>query len=264
LAATSLFVVFGFVDVAALLIQALMQVDALIASQGAIGLVLLFGLPNLTTPLPQLLRLVVRQLTGLHPIDDPTGLIRLPLIHPRITVDDRCRHGAILSVVLLAVDVPAGLVLLVMQIDPLGTGQLAIRFISPLELPNVTLALGQIPSLTPRQLPGADTLSYALLLMLLPSVHAGIPNAGLGLTQSCDTHDPGDHERQSEATVCDVEDTHTTVLLVMVQIGGPGVQRRSALVVDWLAKGVGGSRRREVTEAASRATFVAATALYER
>jgi hypothetical protein len=184
--------VFGRLDVATLLIQVPMQVDTLLASQDAIGLVLLLGLPNLTTPRPQLLRLVVRQLTALHAIDDPTGLIRLPPIHSRVAVDDRCRCGTILGVVLLAVDVTAGLVLLMMQIDPLGTGQLTIRLISALELPNITLPLSQVPSLPPRQLPGPNPLPYALLLMLLPSIHTAIPNTSFSLTQSRDTQNPGD------------------------------------------------------------------------
>lgn len=62
LAATSLFVVLGFVDVVALLIQVLVQVDALVAGQRAIGLVLLLRLADFTTTVAQLLRLVVRQL----------------------------------------------------------------------------------------------------------------------------------------------------------------------------------------------------------
>lgn len=62
LAATSFFVVLGFVDVVALLIQVLVQVDALVAGQRAIGLVLLLRLADFTTTVAQLLRLVVRQL----------------------------------------------------------------------------------------------------------------------------------------------------------------------------------------------------------
>lgn len=62
LAATSLFVVLGFVDVVALLIQVLVQVDALVAGQRAIGLVFLLRLADFTTTVAQLLRLVVRQL----------------------------------------------------------------------------------------------------------------------------------------------------------------------------------------------------------
>ncbi|WP_129643863.1 hypothetical protein [Peristeroidobacter agariperforans] len=208
---------FGFVDVVALLFQVLMQVDALIPSQCAIGLVLLFGLTNLPPSVAQLLRLVVGQLTCLDPVDDPTGLVHLPLIHSGIADRCGCSYGSILCVVLLFVDVAAGLVLLVVQINALGTGQLTIGFIRPLQLPNITLPLSQIPSLSPRELTRTNALPHALMLILLPSIDTTIPNARLSLTQAGDTDDAGNHQHQSEATLSDVEDVHTTTLVLFLR-----------------------------------------------
>lgn len=212
----------GFVDVAALLIHVLMQVDALVPGQCAIGLVLLFGLTNLPPPIPQLASFVVGQLACLHAIDDPTGLIHLPMIHAGIAGRYWCRYGAILGVVLLLVDVAAGLILLMMQINALGTGQLTIGLISPLQLANITLALRQVSSLSTSQLPGTNALPNALMLILLPTIDARTPHPGLGLTQAGDTQDAGNHQHQSEATLSDVEDLHTTTLVLFPEAYNAG------------------------------------------
>jgi hypothetical protein len=205
--------VFGFVDVVTLLIQILVQIDALIAAQRAIGLVLLFRLPNLPTPVAQLGGFVVCQLTRLHAVDDATGLIRLPLIHARIARCRRRRYGTILRIVLLVVDVTAGLVLFLVQIDTLGTSQLAIGFVGTLELPNITLLASERSGLTARQLAGSDALLNPLPLILLAGIDAGIPNTSLGVTQAGDTHDARDHQHPSEATVRNVRDLHGRLLV---------------------------------------------------
>ena len=83
-------VVLGFVDVLALLIQILMQIDALLTCERAVRLVLLLRLTNLTTPLTQALRFIVRQLARLHAIHQARSLIALTLIHSRIA--NRRRH----------------------------------------------------------------------------------------------------------------------------------------------------------------------------
>lgn len=222
---------FGFVDVAALLTQILMQVAALVAGQCAVGFVLLFGLTNLPPAVPQLLRLIARQLTCLYSIDDSAGLIHLPPIHARISgcYGHRCR--TVLRIVLLPIDVTAGLVLLMMQISPLGASELTIGFVSPLQLPNVALALGKVPSLSTSQLTGPNALPHALMLILLPSMDASISHTGLSLTQAGDSECAGEHQQDGEAAPSDVEDLHMTTRVLFPE---PYNARRRG----WLTEGL--------------------------
>lgn len=110
------------------------------------------------------------------------------------------------------VDFAAGLILLVLQISPLSASQLTIGFVSPLQLPNITLPINHVPSLTTRQLARANTLSNALLLILLPSIDTRIPHTGLSLTQAGDTQDTGNHHDQS-----DIQDPHATLLVLFLR-----------------------------------------------
>jgi hypothetical protein len=89
-----------------------------------------------------------------------------------------------LFVVLGFVDVTILLIQILMQIDPLGTSQLAIGFVGTLELPNITLLASERSGLTARQLAGSDALLNALPLILLTGIDAGVPIAGLGAAQA--------------------------------------------------------------------------------
>src|SRR5262245_39990475 len=117
----------------------------------------------------QLLGFVVRELTALHALGDARGLVRLSLVHARIA-SARRRVRTLLCIVLLRVDVATRLVLLVLQIAPLGAGQRPVGLVGPLELANVLLLFREPASLTTRELARADTLLNAIALMLLARV----------------------------------------------------------------------------------------------
>src|SRR5688572_11351522 len=106
-------VVLLFVDLAALLVELLVQILALVARQRTVRLVTLLELADVAAFRAQLLRFVAGELAGLHALHDAPGLVRLALVHARIA---NRRRRTILPVVLLVVDVPARLVLLLVQV----------------------------------------------------------------------------------------------------------------------------------------------------
>ncbi len=78
---------------------------------------------------------------------------------------------------LLVIDVPARLVLLLVQVAALAGRQRAVRLVLALELANVALLVHESAGLTPRQLAGFHTLLDAIALIVLARIDARIARA---------------------------------------------------------------------------------------
>src|SRR5262249_46119418 len=107
--------------------------------------------------------------------------IGLALVDARIARAGSRGSRTSLRIVLLLVDVAARLVLLMLQVAPLGARQFSVGLVAAFELADVALLFRHVPRLLARQLPGTHALLNAFALIMLTSIYVRIASTGVGL-----------------------------------------------------------------------------------
>ena len=177
---TLLRVMLFLINMLARQVLVLPQVLTLVARQYAIRLVLAFLHADRFLFTAQIFRFLPSQAAVAHATTDAIVLIVLACIYARVARRPILPALTLLFIVLLIVNVPAGPILITMQIGPLGTGQMSIRQIAALFLADATLLALKMAGLATCQITGADSLAYALLLMILLRIDSGIEWACMG------------------------------------------------------------------------------------
>jgi len=155
------------------------QILSFVARQHAIRLVLALLCSDRPLFAAQILGFLPSQATIAYAVADAIALVVLARIHARVTRSAILPALALLSIVFFIEYVPAGPVLVAMQVGPLGSGQVAVRPIGALFLVDVALLALQAARLAARQFARTHSLADSLLLVLLTGIHARTVGTGV-------------------------------------------------------------------------------------